>query len=87
MALNEEFQKASEEVKNLSQRPSNDQLLELYALYKQGSEGDVSGKRPGLLDIKGRAKYDAWSKKAGMSSEEAMQAYVNYVRDLQQSIG
>lgn len=58
---------------------SNQNLLELYALYKQASEGDVAGKRPGALDMKGRAKYDAWAVRKGMSREDAMSKYVALV--------
>lgn len=57
--------------------PSNDQKLEFYALYKQATEGDVSGKRPGMMDFVGRAKFDAWEKVKGLSQEEAMQRYVD----------
>lgn len=82
MALKEDFEKASVDVKTLSSRPSNDTLLELYALYKQGTEGDCHGSRPGMLDIKGRAKFDAWAKKKGTSSEKAMQDYTALVKKL-----
>jgi diazepam-binding inhibitor (GABA receptor modulator, acyl-CoA-binding protein) len=57
----------------------NDAMLELYALYKQATAGDVSGDRPGMLDVRGRAKYDAWAKRRGMSKDAAMQAYVDAV--------
>lgn len=57
----------------------NDQLLELYALYKQATSGDVSGSRPGMMDLKGRAKYDAWQKRKGMSKDASMQAYIDLV--------
>lgn len=57
----------------------NDTMLELYALYKQGSTGDASGSRPGMLDIKGRAKYDAWVKHKGKSKDAAMEAYIALV--------
>jgi len=58
-------------------KPSNEMKLEFYALYKQGTEGDVSGKRPGMMDFVGRAKYDAWEKCKGMSSDDAMQKYID----------
>jgi acyl-CoA-binding protein len=77
--MNEKFQDAQERVKTLSQRPSNETLLELYALFKQGSIGNVQGKRPGMLDVKGRAKYDAWAKLEGMTQEDAQQKYVALV--------
>ncbi len=57
----------------------NDVLLEFYALFKQATVGNATGDRPGMLDIKGRAKYDAWAKKKGMSKDAAMQAYIDLV--------
>lgn len=82
MALFDDFKAAAERVKTLTSRPSNDELLELYGLFKQGSEGDVSGKRPGMLDLKGRAKYDAWAKQQGKPKEAAQAAYIAYVQRL-----
>jgi acyl-CoA-binding protein len=61
MALADDFRSAQERVKTLTSRPSNDTLLELYSLFKQATDGDVQGKRPGMLDLKGRAKFDAWT--------------------------
>ncbi len=77
-----EFQDAKSRVEKLSSRPSNEQLLDLYGLYKQATEGDVSGSRPGLLDLKGRAKFDAWSKRKGASKDDAMKKYVALVNAL-----
>ncbi|HEY3806319.1 MAG TPA: acyl-CoA-binding protein [Kofleriaceae bacterium] len=57
----------------------NDTLLELYALYKQATTGDVTGSRPGMMDLKGRAKYDAWTKRKGMTKDAAMEAYIALV--------
>ena len=57
----------------------NDVLLDLYALYKQATSGDVSGSRPGMLDVKGRAKYDAWAKRKGLTKDAAMQQYIALV--------
>ena len=79
MTLAERFADAQARVKTLMQAPSTAELLELYALYKQGSSGDVDGKRPGMLDIKGRAKWDAWAGKKGQTREQAMEAYVALV--------
>jgi diazepam-binding inhibitor (GABA receptor modulator, acyl-CoA-binding protein) len=73
------FEDAQTRVKKLSKSPSNDDLLELYALYKQATAGDVSGSRPGMLDLKGRAKYDAWAKTKGTSKDAAMSKYVALV--------
>lgn len=79
MALNDDFAAAQEKVKALEKRPSNETLLELYSLYKQATEGDVQGKRPGMLDVKGRAKFDAWTARKGLSRDAAMQQYVALV--------
>lgn len=82
--LNEQFQKAGEDVKELSEKPSNDTLLKLYSLFKQGSVGDVTGKRPGMTNFKGRAKYDAWKKLQGASQEIAKQDYIDLVVSLKE---
>ncbi|MBZ2169357.1 MULTISPECIES: acyl-CoA-binding protein [Marinobacter] len=63
-------------------QPSNEMKLEFYALYKQATEGDVSGKRPGMMDFVGRAKYDAWEKLKGLSNEDAMQQYIDKLNAL-----
>ena len=57
----------------------NDVMLDMYALFKQATVGDVSGSRPGMLDIRGRAKYDAWGKRKGTSKDAAMTAYIALV--------
>lgn len=67
---------------SLAERPDNDTLLRLYALYKQGSEGDVSGPKPGFFDFVGLAKYEAWGKLEGTSQEQAMKKYVDIVKKL-----
>lgn len=77
-----QFERAANEVKNLTKRPSNDELLFLYALYKQATEGDVKGSRPGMLDLKGRAKYDAWAKQKGRPAQETKEEYINLVATL-----
>jgi diazepam-binding inhibitor (GABA receptor modulator, acyl-CoA-binding protein) len=81
------FEDAKARVEGLTSRPSNDELLQLYGLYKQATEGDVSGSRPGMLDLKGRAKYDAWAKRKGTSKDGAMKAYVALVERLEKSHG
>jgi acyl-CoA-binding protein len=81
--LKVQFEQAAKDVQQLPQRPDNTTLLQLYALYKQASAGDVSGARPGILDMTGRLKYDAWAKLKGTSSEQAMNDYVALVRKLQ----
>ena len=81
MVLKDQFEAAIEKAKGLPSQ-SNDTLLELYSLYKQSTEGDVQGDRPGGFDFRGAAKYDAWEKQRGMSADEAMQAYVELVDTL-----
>ncbi|MDE2047771.1 MAG: acyl-CoA-binding protein, partial [Betaproteobacteria bacterium] len=63
--------------------PGNAAKLKLYALYKQATAGDNTDKKPGFGDMVGRAKWDAWAGVKGMSHDEAMQAYVDYVAELQ----
>jgi carboxylesterase len=87
MTLEQAFAAAQDRVKQLPQRPSNDDLLALYALYKQATEGDATGKRPGMLDLVGRAKYDAWASRRGTERAGAMQAYVDLVERLARSAG
>ena len=82
MALSDDFLAAQVRVKQLSKTPEASELLELYALYKQGTVGDATGERPGMLDFKGRAKYDAWAAKRGNSKDAAMQSYVAMVEKL-----
>jgi diazepam-binding inhibitor (GABA receptor modulating acyl-CoA-binding protein) len=83
VALDEDFQSAQTRVKQLAQTPPPDRLLELYSLYKQATEGDVKGSRPGMLDFKGRAKYDAWAARRGTDKAAAMQSYVELVKRLE----
>ena len=80
--LRAQFEQAAKDVKALPERPGNDTMLRLYALYKQGSEGDVTGTRPGMFDFVGSAKYEAWEKARGMSQEQAQKKYVDLVKSL-----
>jgi len=82
MALAEDFLAAVERSKQLTKRPSNEELLDLYALYKQATDGDVSGERPGGFDFKAIAKFDAWAGKKGKSKDEAMKEYVDLMGKL-----
>jgi len=82
MSLHDDFEKAAADSKNLPERPDNMTLLKIYALYKQGANGDIDGKRPGMTDMVGRAKYDAWDALKGTSREEAMQQYVDLINEL-----
>ncbi|MEL5992877.1 acyl-CoA-binding protein [Hymenobacter segetis] len=78
----EEFDAASQRAQQLPSKPSNMILLQLYALYKQATEGDVTGDRPGGFDFKAIAKFDAWNSLKGTSQEAARQQYVELVSEL-----
>jgi diazepam-binding inhibitor (GABA receptor modulating acyl-CoA-binding protein) len=81
-SLKDRFVKTQQHVKELSKRPDNDTMLRLYALFKQATEGDAKGDRPGTFDFVRRAKFDAWSKAKGTSTEHAMKQYIELVRSL-----
>ncbi len=85
MALVDDFNTAVVRSKELTQRPSNEDLLKLYALFKQATDGDVSGERPGGFDFKAIAKFDAWASTKGISKEKAMEDYVALVNSLHQT--
>jgi len=83
MNLPEEFQQAVAKSKQFTKRPDNEELLELYALYKQATEGDVAEERPGGFDFKAIAKHDAWANKKGMVPEQAVEKYIAFVGELE----
>ncbi|MGB3382300.1 MAG: acyl-CoA-binding protein [Rhodanobacter sp.] len=80
--LRREFEQAAEDVKGLAKRPDNDTLLKLYALYKQGTEGDLKRTLPGFFDFVGTAKHEAWAQLNGVPVEEAMRRYIALVQQL-----
>ena len=82
MDTKEAFEKAVSRSRTLPQKPSNDELLKLYGLFKQGSEGDNHGERPGGFDFKGAAKYDAWKDLEGTEEDAARSEYVILVDSL-----
>lgn len=82
MSVDDQFTEAQARVKTLTSRPSNEDLLSLYALFKQATAGDVSGKKPGMFDLKGRAKYEAWSGKKGLTNDAAKNEYIALVNKL-----
>jgi len=82
--IKSDFEDAVQRARNLPNQPP-DVLLELYGLYKQALEGDVTKKKPGPLNIQGRYKYDAWASQKGKSKEDAMQAYVKLIKKLEES--
>ena len=80
--LKAEFESAVANSKSLSERPDNTTLLKIYGLYKQATQGDNAGKKPGFGDMVGRAKWDAWNALKGTSSDDAMQQYVDLINSL-----
>ena len=84
MELQQQFEAAVAKSKELTKRPSNEELLLLYALFKQGSEGDVNGERPGGFDFKAIAKFDSWAEQKGKTKEAAMREYVSLMDKLYQ---
>ena len=77
--LKQQFDTAAAAVLKAKKDPGNDMKLRLYAHYKQATEGDVTGEKPGFTDFVNRAKYEAWAKLKGTASEEAMKAYIKLV--------
>lgn len=82
MSLQDQFNQALTDSKNLPERPDNMTLLKIYALFKQGSTGDVTGDRPGMTDFIARAKFDAWAELSGTTQDTAMQDYVDLINSL-----
>ena len=82
MTLQEQFKDAQERVRTLTKRPSNEELLQLYALFKQATEGDNDTKKPGMFDMKGQFKWKTWKDLAGTSSDDAINQYIQLVDNL-----
>uniref|UniRef100_A0A1Q3FR78 Putative acyl-coa-binding protein n=1 Tax=Culex tarsalis TaxID=7177 RepID=A0A1Q3FR78_CULTA len=82
MSLDQKFNESAEKVKTFTKRPTDQELLELYALFKQASVGDNTTDKPGMFDLKGKAKWQAWADKKGTSQDAAKEAYVKLVEEL-----
>lgn len=82
MRLQQEFEAAVADSKDLPERPDNATLLQLYGLYKQATEGDVKGERPGYTEMVARAKFDAWAELKGTGKDDAMKQYIAVIEDL-----
>ncbi|XP_024124002.1 acyl-CoA-binding domain-containing protein 7 [Oryzias melastigma] len=82
MSLEADFNTVAEDVKKVKTRPSNEELLTLYGLYKQALVGDVDIDKPGALDAKGRAKWESWNSRKGMSKDEAMSTYISNAKEV-----
>ncbi|XP_072010367.1 acyl-CoA-binding domain-containing protein 7 [Engystomops pustulosus] len=87
MSPQADFDKAAEDVKKLKTKPTDDELKELYGLYKQSTVGDINIDCPGMLDLKGKAKWEAWNSKKGLSKDDAMSAYVSKANELIEKYG
>lgn len=89
--LKQRFEQAVEKVRSAPPdgpfKPSNELKLKMYALYRQAIDGDVQGKRPGMLDVVARYKYDAWTMAKGLSAEDAMRKYLEEVAKVEQKFG
>lgn len=85
--LEANFQKAAEDVKNLKARPTDQELLEIYALFKQATVGDNNQPKPGMFQLKEKAKHEFWLKKSGMSQDKAKEAYIKLAADLVKQYG
>ncbi|XP_049903603.1 acyl-CoA-binding domain-containing protein 7 [Epinephelus moara] len=82
MSSQAEFEKMAADVKNVKTRPTDQELLDLYGLYKQSVVGEINTERPGITDLKGKAKWDAWNSRKGMSKEDAMSAYITLAKEV-----
>jgi diazepam-binding inhibitor (GABA receptor modulating acyl-CoA-binding protein) len=88
MSLEEEFQAAVDPISNkVNKTMSDEELKEIYSLYKQATVGDINTERPGMLDFKGKAKWDAWNGKKGLGQEEAKQKYIEYAKQMLEKHG
>ncbi|XP_013797020.1 acyl-CoA-binding domain-containing protein 7 [Apteryx mantelli] len=87
MTLQADFDGAAEEVKKLKTRPTDDELKDLYGFYKQATVGDINIEYPGVLDLKGKAKWEAWNLKKGLSKEDAMNAYISKAKAMVEKYG
>ena len=85
--LEQQFQKAAKDVGNLKARPSDQQLLELYGLYKQATVGDCDQPKPGMFALKEKAKHEFWTKKAGMTKDQAKEKYIELANQLIEQFG
>lgn len=85
--MSAEFKKAADDVKRLKTKPTDNEMLELYGLYKQATVGDVNTDRPGMFDLQGKAKWDAWNGRKGLAKEDAEKQYIAVVSRLTQTYG
>ncbi|XP_066571521.1 acyl-CoA-binding domain-containing protein 7 [Amia ocellicauda] len=82
MSLQAEFEKVADDVKKVKSRPTDEELLDMYGLYKQATVGDIDIEKPGILNMKGKAKWEAWDSRKGMSKDAAMNAYIAIAKEV-----
>ncbi|XP_017280552.1 acyl-CoA-binding domain-containing protein 7 [Kryptolebias marmoratus] len=82
MTLEAEFKTIADNVKKVKTQPTNDELLTLYGLYKQAIVGDVNTDKPGMMDPTGKAKWEAWESRKGMSKDDAMSSYITHAKEV-----
>ncbi|XP_037310628.1 acyl-CoA-binding domain-containing protein 7 [Pungitius pungitius] len=87
MSNRAEFEKMAEDVKKVKTKPTDQELLDLYGLYKQATVGEINTDRPGMMDFKGKAKWDAWSSRKGMSKDDAESAYITLAKEVVSKYG
>ncbi|KAK9961094.1 hypothetical protein ABG768_008905 [Culter alburnus] len=87
MTLKAEFEQYAEDVKKVKTRPNDQELRDLYGFYKQAIIGDINIDKPGILDMKGKAKWEAWNLRKGMSNEDAMNAYISLAKEVIEKYG
>ncbi|XP_053983571.1 acyl-CoA-binding protein homolog [Hylaeus volcanicus] len=82
MSVDQRFEAAVETLKSFTKRPSDTEFLELYGLYKQITAGDINKPRPGMMDLRAKAKWDSWKSREGMSKDAAKEAYAKHIDTL-----
>ena len=87
MTIETDFQEFADKIKNIKAKPDNNELLQLYALFKQATVGDATGERPGIFYQKERAKFDAWKEREGMEKEDAMKEYIELAQKMIEKYG
>ncbi|XP_059364727.1 acyl-CoA-binding domain-containing protein 7-like [Carassius carassius] len=87
MTLKAEFERYANDVKKVKTTPADQELLDLYGLYKQAIVGDIDIDKPGITELKGKAKWEAWNSRKGMSNEDAMNAYISLAKEAIEKYG
>lgn len=81
-AFDAEFAQAKERLNSLKEDPGNEVKLKIYALFKQATIGKCNTPKPGMMDIVGKYKWNAWNDLGSMSQDDAQQEYIKLVDNL-----